>query len=341
MFRYNSRGSEKEMSGPPYQLRKNKAADRFALIEAIRRLPILGYDLNNYRYFSLGGPYLEDMRQIYEFCPEITMVSIEMYGEVCSRQCFHMPCRNIQIVESDLSSYITTFQPERECIFWLDNTGLEISNFDDFIRLLRKVFEGSLIKITLMANPMDYWKFSRDRRPIEKRKEKIPEFRRIFERVLPHPDEYPHWKKQEFANLLKQMLRVATEEALPAETTDLTFRPISSFYYIDSTPMFTLTGIVWPRSGVQDLYEIFGDWEFADLTWDIDSKPKHIDIPDLSTKERLHLQEFLPCKTARGVTLRDALGHLIHHRDDGTTEAALEQYAAFHRYFPYFLRGVP
>lgn len=333
------------MSGPPYHLRKNKAADRFALIEAIRRLPILGTDLNNYTYFSLGGPYLEDMRQIYEFCPEIRMVSIEERGEVRCRQRFHMPCRNIRIVESDLSSFITTFEPERESIFWLDYTGLDISNFDDFIRLLRKVFEGSLIKITLKANPMDYWIFPPHRtphsRPIKRREGKISEFRNMFERVLPHPDEYPSWQNQDFANLLKQMLRIAFEEALPAETTDLTFRPISSFYYTDTTPMFTFTGIKWPRGEIQDLYEIFGDWEFADLTWDIESKPKHIDIPDLSTKERLHLQEFLPCDAARGTTLRDALGHLIHDRDDGTTEASLEQYAAFHRYFPYFLRGVP
>lgn len=328
------------MSGPAYHLRKNKAADRFALIEAIRRLPILGTDLNNYTYFSLGGPFLEDMRQIYEFCPEIRMVSIERSSEVCSRQRFHMPCRNIQIVESDLSSYITTFDPERESIFWLDYTGLEISNFDDFIRLLRKIFERSLIKITLKANPLDYWVFPRDR-AIERRRGKTPEFRRIFERVLPHPDDYPPWQNQDFANFLKQMLRVAVEEALPAETTDLTFRPISSFYYADTTPMFTLTGIVWPRGEIQELYEIFGDWEFADLTWDLESKPKHIDIPNLSTKERLRLQECLPCSTERGATLREALGHLIHYRDDGTTEASLEQYAAFHRYFPYFLRGVP
>jgi len=329
------------MSGPPYHLRKNKAADRFALIEAIRRLPILGINLNNYTYFSLGGPYLEDMRQIYEFCPEIRMVSIEERGEVCCRQHFHMPCRNIQIVESDLSSYITRLEPEREIIFWLDYTGLIISNFDDFIRLLRKAFEGSLIKITLKANPMDYWIFPRDGRPIERRRGKTTEFRNIFERVLPHPDDYPPWQNQDFANLLKQMLRVAVEEALPAETTDLTFRPISSFFYADTTPMFTLTGIVWPREEIQELYKIFGDWEFADLTWDVENKPKHIDLPDLSTKERLCLQEFLPCNTARGTTLRDALGHLIHDRDDGTTEASLEQYAAFHRYFPYFLRGTP
>lgn len=104
-----------ERSSLPFK--KNKAADRFALVEAIRRLPILGIDLHNYTYFSLGGPYLEDMRQIYEFCPEIRMVSIEEKREICHRQHFHKPCQNIQIEESDLSSYITTFNPGCQIIF--------------------------------------------------------------------------------------------------------------------------------------------------------------------------------------------------------------------------------
>jgi hypothetical protein len=329
------------MSGPPYHLRKNKAADRFALIEAIRRLPNLDLDLNDYCYISLGGPYLEDMRQIYEFCPEIRMISIERSGPICSRQRFHMPCRNIEIMESDISSFITTFNPEDKCIFWLDFNGLEMSNFDDFIRLLPKVFEGSLIKITLRANPFDYWVIPHNRKGIKKKREKIPEFRNIFERILPHPDDYPSWQDREFANLLKQMLRIAVNEALPPEANELTFIPISSFYYADTTPMFTLTGIVWPIEDIGRIRDVFQDWEFADLTWDNDRKPIEINIPDLSAKERLHLQEFLPCNTERGDTLRSKLGHLIHDRDDGTTERALEQYAAFHRYFPYFLRGVP
>ena len=216
------------MSAPPYHLRKNKAADRFALIEAIRRLPSLALDLQDYIYLSLGGPYLEDMRQIYEFCPEIRMVSIEGSAEVCSRQYFHMPCRNIQIVETDLSSFITTFEPENKCIFWLDYTGLEISNFDDFTRLLPKVFEGSIIKITLRANPFDYWTFPHKGKAIKPIEWKISQFRKIFERVLPHPDDIPPRQYQDFANLLKQMLHIASEKALPAETTDLTFNPISA-----------------------------------------------------------------------------------------------------------------
>jgi hypothetical protein len=329
------------VKSPPYQLRKNKAADRFALIESIRLLPLLGYDLKEFQYISMGGPYLEDMRQIYEFCPEIAMVSIEEFDWIWPRQEFHKPCNNIEIIHSDVGSYITNYSPDKKCIFWLDYTDLQNEHFDEFVRLLVKVLEGSIIKITLKAKPGDFWEFPRSGKPIQKKNWMIPKFRRMFERFLPHPDDYPSWREEDFSNLLKQMLHIAVLEAFPAGS-DLTFIPLSSFYYTDSTPMFTLTGIVWSRDDIQRIIDIFRqDWEFADLSWDPAKKPRQIDIPDLSTKERLHLQECLPCRCGtRGVVLRERLGYLIEE-DVTMTEAVLEQYAAFHRYFPYFLRGIP
>lgn len=327
------------MSAPPYHLRKNKAADRFALIEAIRRLPKLGNNLMDYTYFGLGGPYLEDMRLIYEYCPEIQMVSIEEDEEVYNRQNFHRPCGGIRILNSDMSSFITTYEAnDRKSIFWLDYTGLEYTSFADFISLITKVVKGSVIKITLRANPFDYWIIPRNGRGIRKKKHKSKDFRNKFESLLPHPDDYPPWQTEDFATLLKQMLQIAVQEAFSEEITQLTFNPISSFYYKDGTPMFTLTGVIWPRDDLSSIDNAFSDWEFANLTWD--NIPRRIDIPDLSTKERLHLQGFLPCDTERGATLRNELGHLIEE-DIRMTEDALEQYAAFHRYFPYFLRGTP
>ena len=66
------------MKQPPYHLRPNKAVDRLALVEAIKRLGRMG-DLSEYTYYGLGGPYLEDFRLLYELCPEIKMVSIEEF----------------------------------------------------------------------------------------------------------------------------------------------------------------------------------------------------------------------------------------------------------------------
>ncbi len=322
------------MSHPPYHLRINKTADRFALIEAIRRLEKLGSRLKEYTYYGLGGPYLEDMRLLYEFCPEIPMVSIENDEETCKRQEFHRPCaaRALQLEKNDMKSYICLYEPnDKKSIFWLDYPRLEYEYFDDFITLLGKLTPGSLVKITLRAHPRDYWYY-----PRKIKKAKIEEFCKEFTMLLPNQSDYPSWAPDKFAYLIQQMLQIAAERALPAAT-PLAFYPISSFYYSDGTWMFTLTGIIWSRIDKEPVKKAFDDWDFANLTW---AKPKLIDIPDLSTKERLNLQQYLPCISAAGATLRDKLNYLIEE-DIPKTDAALEQYAAFHRYFPYFLRGIP
>lgn len=327
------------MSHPPYHLRVNKAADRFALIEAIRRLPKLGSELKEYTYYGLGGPYLEDMRLLYEFYPEIPTVSVEVDGEILKRQEFHRPCASsiLQLEQMDMGSYIKLYEPnDGKCIFWLDYTDLEYSCFDDFITLLTKVVPGSMVKVTLRAAPRDYWYYNAKLRKWIKRKDKVEEFHQKFSSVLPNQSAYPSWAPEKFAFLLQQMLRIAAQQALPAQSTNLAFYPVSSFFYSDGTWMFTLTGVVWDRYD-NAVEQAFNVWGFANLTW---ARPRLINIPDLSTRERLQLQHCLPCGTSAGAILQAELDYLIDE-DVPKTEDALEQYAAFHRYFPYFLRGVP
>ncbi len=323
------------MSHPPYHLRTNKAADRFALIEAIKRLDKLGGKLEEYTYYGLGGPYLEDMRLLYEFCPEIPMVSIEENEEIRKRQDFHRPCASgtLQLKKTNVKSFIDLYEPsDRKSIFWLDYTRLAYTCFDDFITLLGEIASGSMVKITLRADPRDYWWYNHR----SMRRKKIEEFRKKFATVMPTQSAYPPWASKDFAYLVQEMLQIAAEQALPAAM-PLSFHPVSSFYYSDGTWMFTLTGVIWPRNDKAAVERAFNGWEFANLAW---ARPKLIDIPDLSTKERLRLQRCLPCSASRGATLRAELGYLIDE-DILKTETALEQYAAFHRYFPYFLRGVP
>ena len=323
------------MKHPAYHLRPNKMAERFVFIEAIRRLERLSAEgLADYTYHGLGGPYLEDFRLLYEFCPDIGMVSIEIDGETYKRQDFHLPCSDVQLINSDLGSFIANYNPgNTKSVFWLDYTGLEYNHFDEFKALLGLVVEGSMVKVTLRCEPRDYGAIRNNR----VRRRKADEFRAKFGNVMPAPSADPPRRLEDFASLLQGMLRVAAAQALPPTATTLTFVPVSSFCYSDGTGMFTLTGIVCDSSRRGTIQQVFADWAFANLTW---SPPGLIDVPVLSTKERLHLQRLLPSGSPTGAALRQALGYLIDD-DVPKTETALEQYVAFHRYSPYVLRGVP
>lgn len=315
------------MRHPAYHLRPNKAVDRLTLIDAIRLLA--GPDeLQRYTYYGMGGPTLEDFRLIYEFYPEIKMVCIEKNDDTYKRQRFHLPCgsHRLKLQKILLTSFLAQYEAkDQNSIFWLDYPDLEFSNFDDFMNLLGKVGANSLIKITLRCNPLDYKEQGREDEFIEK-----------FRLVLPGSLKALPFRLKDFAHLVQQMLQIAAQTALPSAMPQM-FLPLCSFYYKDAAGMFTLTGTVCSRNEQNSVRKRFKGWQLANLDW---NEPSEINVPFLSTKERLHVQRRLPCRRNAGRVLRRALGYLIEE-DQKLTESKLQQYADFHRYFPYFIKAIP
>jgi len=248
-------------------------------IEAIKLVAKLE-DLSEYTYYCFGGPYLEDCRLLYEFCPEIKMVSIEEDEETYKRQNFHLPCGTLELAQGQFNSFLAEYQAnDKKSIFWLDYTGLEYGHFEDLMVLLGKVATNSMIKITLRCEPQDFVK-----------PEHVAEFRKKFEALLPNPSATPPSTSPELAYLIQEMIQIASQTALPSAMPHM-FQPVSSFYYSDKTGMFTLTGLICSRTEEARVKRAFQSLHFANLNWE---KPKNIDVPVLSTKERLHVQRLLP-----------------------------------------------
>lgn len=313
------------MKHPPYHLRTNKAVDRFLVMEAIRCLG-RPKDIAQYTYYGFGGPYLEDFRLLHENFPEMPLVSIEQDAQTYKRQVFHKPCGHIQLKHLDFKSFLARYDSaDKKSIFWLDYIGLEYSQFEDFMFLLGKVASGSVVKITLRAEPSDYLQ-----------QDEEEEFRARFSAVLPSSSVALPRDLEKFAGLLQEMLQIAAEQALPSAT-GLVFQPISSFCYKDGDGIFTLTGIVCQRAELRRVRLSFSNWSFANLNW---AKPKRIDVPFLSTKERLHLQRYLPCKRDSGRRLLRVLRYRIDD-DRRRAVAKMKQYADFYRYYPHFVRAIP
>jgi hypothetical protein len=316
---------------PPYQLRPNKAVDRLAFVDAIRRLGTIA-PLKSYTYYGFGGPHLEEFRLLYEFCPQVQMVSIEEDSDTLLRQKFHLPCGLIELKNISFESFLADFSPnDTRGIFWLDYADLDYSCFAEFIGLLEKLPEDSMVKLSVRCHPSDYV----DKDPKIEAK-KVSDFRECFGAILPSPSVEIPRTREALSKLIQEMVEISAQKALPAAT-PLMFQPVSSFYYQDGVCMFTLTGIVTKRGDAElaKIQSVFSDWEFANLDW---SKPKEIDLPHLSTKERLLLQEFLP--STKIDKLKEALGYDIGDSTEDTLKL-LRQYALYHRYFPFFIKAAP
>lgn len=312
------------MKHPAYHLRPNKAVDRFLLVDAIR--VIERYEsLKGYTYFGLGGPYLEDFRVLHEQYHELSLVSIEMNPETLKRQKFHLPCRSVKLCFKPFMDFVSDHDPKgKKGIYWLDYTGLDTSCFDGFRILLEKAALGSLVKVTLRAEPEDYF-------------EKPESFVQEFSRILPAGASGPPPRTDpEFANLVLRMCRIVSELALPAGGV-ASFLPIASYWYKDGVPMLTLLGLVAGEKERSGIYEEFVSWQYSNVDW---REPKLISVPHLSSKERLHLQRHLPCSRDAGERLRKILGYDIDETP-ALTHEQLKQYALFHRQYPIFVRAIP
>ena len=183
------------MKHPPYHLRVNKAIDRFLLVEILDILK-RHCDLSDYTYYGFGGPFLEDCRVIHSRCPEIKIVSIEKNQQTFERQQFHRFSKNLELRGEDFASFLANFSSSGGEIFWLDYTDLKFGHFEDFISVLGKVSEESVVKITIRAEPPE---------------KEWEEFQREYDQILPSSAKRTAIKRRvPFSKLLQEMIRIAS-----------------------------------------------------------------------------------------------------------------------------------
>ena len=325
------------MTTPAYQLRPNKAVDRFVLISAMERL-IGTNEISKYTYYGLGGPYLEDFKIINEKYRNMKMISIEEDQEIFKRQDFHRPSSNVSLENLELGEFIADREfDEGKCVFWLDFTDLKIPNFRRFEQLIRKIALGSVVKVTLRANAKDF-RDCNDCVDVDcdcnQHTNRGERFRRRFRSIMPDPNADPSRNVAEYGKLIQDMLRISSEKGLTGDPGTI-FQPINSLLYRDSIWMLTVTGVVCTREESDSVRELFMDWEFANLDW---NEPKRVEMPFLSNKERLLLDARLPGDESIADSLQDELGYLIG-RDDQDSKRKLRDYAEFYSYYPAFIRG--
>ena len=314
------------MRHPPYHLRVNKAIDRFLLVEILDILK-RHWDLSDYTYYGFGGPFLEDCRLIYNRCPEMKIVSIEADQQTFKRQQFHRFSKNLDLRYEEFASFLAYFSSNGGEIFWLDYTNLTLRHFEEFMSVLEKVSEKSVVKITIRAEPSLKPSSSN-----EDRDKEWEDFQKKYDQILPPSAKQTDIEKPlSFTKLLQEMIRIASQQALPASGESV-FQLLDSSYYSDQTHMVSITGIVCNKNEVSKIRQWFNNWKFKNLDW---TAPRKIDVPILSIKERLHLEKYLPTETDS--SLSQALDYKIDYKEPQHLEK-LKQYEEFYQYYPYFAR---
>jgi hypothetical protein len=322
------------MATPAYQLRTNKAVDRYLFISLLRK--IIGDELSTeYRYYGFGGPYLEDFALIHATFPQMETVSVELYEEVFKRQQFHANSSKCTLRNANVRDFIATLPADKKAVFWLDFTSLTPGHLDTYMELLRSVPCGSIVRISLEIQPQLYVN-PRNSEGIKYNKgghDKEKPFLDRFSHFLSGMGEELELSPLIFCKTVQKMVAVAAQRALPTSAQGLVLSPLSSFYYKDGAGMYTHTGIVCGFDETEAARAPVLNWPYASFDWANDIQP--LEMPVLSTKERLKLQHLLPCNDD-AAPLIDALGYQI---EGAESERLMLQYAKFYKEYPHFIKA--
>lgn len=318
-----------------YHLRPNKAVDRSLFLDLLNRIGRTSFNISGYRYFGFGGPFMEDFKSIHAATRISNMTCIERDSIVQARQKFNCPlsCVNFQLTDS--SSFVSAFNADAPSVVWLDFTspGELKQQLDDTFSLVNKLAHGDIFRVTLNASVSAL----REDAGNIKQDELITLRRRVFlDRSgvdCPPTIKDSDFRADQYPTLLLQALKLATVRA--TNHSSLVAQPLSAYTYSDSTTMLTATGIVLD-STITDIEDFpkssrLAHWPFASLDW---KYPLEIDLPSLSSREKLALESLQPNGTVPQAVaaLKGAVG------SEGITPKGVISFGTFYRMYPEFVR---
>lgn len=324
-------------SSLPYRLRPNKAVDRELFLSLLMRLaPKLA--LENYHYVGLGGPFLEDFRLIHGRLGIEKMTCIETEEQVHKRQLFNRPIGSIDCVHKSLEDYLDETDFDSPAIIWFDYTEPKgiTSQIERFSRTIGTVPIGSVLRVTLNANPESLGKPDLKDISVEvegdvsvdrAQKPTIHEWRlaRFKERLgslFPSGLTAGGMTHKNYGKSLLQVLKLAVEKEV------LSFRDrrivwALATHYADGQAMVTAALVVC-QNGDKTIEELVKGWEFHATT----DTPHRVDLPALSTLERLTMESNDDAQTKMGFNLpKSNMG-----------EDPFDTFKKFYRIYPHFSR---
>ncbi len=317
----------------PYHLRQNKSIDRSLFIDLLSRIGRYR-NISDYLYVGFGGPFLEDFKFMHSSLRIQKMISIESDANVAARQNFNLPLSCISIKNQLSGDFLTTHEFTDPSIVWFDYAipSLLADQLAETQSLVSKLATGDIFKITLNASPEPLGKPT-DGSDLKDFRAKVAKERLTdYGPAVIDPDTVTTAK---FPTLLLQALHSACKRGVESDRR-LYVQPLSAFVYKDGQQMLTATAIILNRADKDSFFAQtrLNHWAYANFEW---GEPLSISVPDLSAKERIHIESLLPGGEAPEI--RGSLGYYIGS-DENEASTLLKNFVNYYRLSPHYSKIV-
>ncbi|MGB2926306.1 MAG: O-methyltransferase [Limnothrix sp.] len=348
------------MSGStiPYQLRVNKAVDRYVFLDLLNKINRF-IPIEKASYVGFGSFSLEDFKYIHSQLGISKMVSLEMDPLVYERQKFNIPLNCIESHNMSSSEYIEAFNSDTEetIITWLDYTAPDQlrEQIEEFQLLLLKSKKHDILKITLNAHASSYYDQNSYYKDMILYYSEVASFYGK-EKKVPPAKELQAKRQDKIQNMLgslfpqsevnvemmtgrklpqaiSQIVKFAVNISLEGDP-DIHFQPLTIFSYADGQTMLTITGILLQRDEIDAFFEAtdLKKWKIANLDW---NEPRLINIPNLTLKEKMLVDSLLPHHDIDEI--QKELNFKFAKKTSESRQM-IQNYIDFYRYQPFFSR---
>ncbi|MET2524972.1 O-methyltransferase [Ralstonia pseudosolanacearum] len=314
----------------PYHLRQNKAIERALFIDLLSRVGRYR-NISDYRYVGFGGPYLEDFKFLHSSLRIRDMISLEGDSNVAKRQAFNQPLSCIDIRHQTSGEFLIEHTFDKPSLVWFDYAipGSLPEQLGETRQLVSMLTAGDVFKITLNANPETLGR-PRDGDLREFRAATAQDRLTEYGPAVIDPDMVTSKK---YPTLLLHAIYSAAKKGVEGDRR-LFVQPLSSFVYKDGQQMVTATGVLLNHGDKDPFFREtrLEHWGYRNLNW---SAPTPISIPDLSAKERMHIESLLPDIDANAIA--DQMGYFVG-ADKDEADALMKNFVTYYRLSPWFSR---
>lgn len=311
---------------PFYHTRPNKYVDRQIFTQILKSLN-RQLDISKYTYVGMGSYMFDDFKLIHNEVCISKMISLEKDLQTFKRATFNKPLKCISLLQMSTSEYIASLEPGQDhYIVWLDFTEPRQlgCQFNDFCRLISKLNEHDVVRITLNANPTSLGKPQND--DISLWDYRLSVLKDRLGDFVPATVGSDDLIKARYPLVLLSCLEKAQFDTLQDQSKY--FLPLSASIYDDNTQMLTLTGVILKNAENISLYKRNTDLKrFCNFKWD---NPLLICMPPLTPKEILHINNELPVKT-HGKLIKKKYSFIFEGNEVG-----LNSYLRYYKEYPHF-----
>lgn len=328
-----------------YNLRPNKFVERQLFVELLEIL-CTGIPRDDFVYVSMGGPQLEDQRLIHQRLGFKNLVSLEAKEVVYDRQLFNLRPSYVDCKMLSVSDFVNNFDDfynkfhDHKKIIWFDYSSPKKRREQllEYQTVLKELNDGDILKITMNANPRTLGEQRKGESTLEIEEIRKEALLEQLQNLIPIFLDSRDVTKNRLPIVLSEAIRTVSVDALRTSR-DFTAMPLGLFVYQDGPhQMLTVTVRVTKRSEIDIIRRQLdhSGWEFLPplSKWD---EIVRIKVPNLSAKERLHLEEKLfvnsHTETHESLPFR-------FHENKNISLSILEEYARHYRRYPSYFQVV-